>query len=80
MIPGKPLTPPGPWNYAAGGERRWQKGFVLGCLGYFSRLEKMGKLFYWRPLSTDYTVGPLVSLLSLQEKRTNSNESVHALL
>lgn len=40
MIPGKPLTPPGPWNYSAGGERRWQKGFALGCSSNFSRFKR----------------------------------------
>lgn len=28
----------------------------------------MGKIFYWWSLSSDYTLGPLVTLLSLQEK------------
>lgn len=40
----------------------------------------MGKIFYWWSLSSDYTLGPLVTLLSLQEKIIISNETVHSWL
>lgn len=37
-----------------------------------TQTEKMGKVFYWWSLSSDHTLGPLVTLLSLQEEITIS--------
>lgn len=50
VIPGKPRTPPGPWNYSAGGEGRGQKCWALLRWGYFSRqTENMENYFTGAP-------------------------------
>lgn len=58
---------------------RWRKklaemfGVIMFQLFQPTETEKMGNIFYWWSWSSDCTLGPLVTLLSLQEKIIISN-------